>query len=198
MMKTEDNIVAVAERPFEDLVALNTPVIHRTISGYADRINGMAYEDLRQEMLLVMWKCQRSFRWGGQGGQKGHDRQFFYYLQRVMYNRLRKLHQRDTRAKRAGVTVPFVVGFEGNRILDGLGPHGIDDIGGDPVGSYLDTLVDNHELLPETYCLLSSLSPVAKMYAGCRLAGIPVATKLTKHDARVARDELSSTFGRGG
>lgn len=175
----DTTIVPVAERPFEELVKLNAPVIHRTISAYtaATKLD-LAYEDLRQEMHLTMWGCQRSFRWGGRGGQAGHDRQFFYYLQRAMYRRLRKIHLYGTRAKRSAVLVS----------IDAEDPEG---------SSHLDSLVDTHELQPETHAVLASLSPRAQVYVGCRLAGVPVAQRLSKHDARVARDELDLTFRSG-
>lgn len=55
------------------------------------RIPGLDFDDVYQELLLVLWKCQRSFTPGRIGEMTGKPVKFTSFLTRALVNRLGQL-----------------------------------------------------------------------------------------------------------
>lgn len=88
---------AVRAIPFEDLEAQFRPLIYKLahrngVSRWAKNgILGMTPDDFTQELLIVLWDCQRLYRPDAKSGFEGRKSSFFNYYVHAVENKFGKI-----------------------------------------------------------------------------------------------------------
>lgn len=75
----------------EDLIIKLTPLIEGTLN--KAKISGAEREDIKQELLLVLWKCQRSYFPDIKTGFEGRKSSFYTYLVNSFSNKLSHIRE---------------------------------------------------------------------------------------------------------
>lgn len=90
-VETPEWVNELKAMPFDDLVVRFTPLIAKYSRW---RIPGYEPEDIRQEILTALWKCQRNFDPANRKGFNGKQSSFINYLITSIENTLGKAPRR--------------------------------------------------------------------------------------------------------
>lgn len=159
----------ICEWPFEDLIKQFCPLLYR-YSSYA--IPNYEYDDLQQELLITLFRCQQGFTADERAGIDRQHFLFYHYFRRAATNRLGTINWRER--KKHGRNDP-------------LSSFGADE-------DREPAIADHNLIGAEMRAELNGLSNSAKKFVRARLMGEPIYRSMKRREVREAKLELQKAL----